>query len=99
MKKYIVMGIIGMAASGIAFGAKNMNNNEQLEDQIHGYQKTEASPSQPAKNDGSLSNNQQKEDQVHGYAKTNPTPSEPATVRVGRTNNEQQEDAIHGYSK
>lgn len=99
MKTTVIAIIVGLTFSGLALAGKNVKNNEQLEDQIHGYQKTPASASQPANNNGMIENNQQKEDLVHGYGKLSPSESEPATVHVGKTNNEQQEDLIHGYKK
>ncbi len=99
MKKIIIATIIGLMASGSVFAAGEYKNQEQREDQLHGYQKPAASPSQPAESGGKYSNQEQREDQLQGYGQTKASKSEPATVRVGRANNEQQEDAIHGYKK
>ncbi len=99
MKKIIVATIIGLTASGVAFAAKEYKNQEQREDQLHGYQQPAPSPSQPPETGGKYSNQDAREDQLQGYGQTKPSESEPATVRVGRSNNEQQEDALYGYKK
>jgi len=99
MKKIIIATIIGLTASGVAFADKDYKNNEQKEDQLHGYQQPVASPSQPAENPGKFSNQEAREDQLQGYGQTQASGSEPATVRVGRANNEQQEDSLYGYKK
>ena len=99
MKKILIATIIGLTASGIAFAEKEYKNQEQREDQLHGYQKPAASPSQPAESAGKFSNQEAREDQLHGYGQTKSSESEPATVRVGKANNEQQEDKLYGYKK
>ena len=99
MKKMIIATIIGLTASGVAFAAKDYKNQEQREDQLHGYQQPAASPSQPAETGARFSNQEAREDQLHGYGQTNASKSEQATVRVGRSNNEQQEDSLYGYKK
>jgi len=91
--------IIGLTSSGISLAEKTMKNVQQQEDIIHGYQKTNASPSQPASTDHEMKNVQQQEDIVHGYNQAAASPSQPATVKVGKSNREQQEDAVHGYTK
>ena len=99
MKKIIIATIIGLMASGSVFAAKEYKNQEQREDQLHGYQQPAASPSQPAETGGKYSNQDAREDQLQGYGQTKASGSEPATVRVGRANNEQQEDTVYGYKK
>ncbi len=102
MKKIIIATIIGLTASGVAFAANQeirYGNQDQREDQLHGYQQPAASPSQPAENASKFSNQDAREDQLQGYGQTKASGSEPATVRVGRANNEQQEDAVYGYKK
>ena len=69
MKKIIIATIIGLMASGSVFAAGEFANNEQREDSIYGYQKSVASPSQPAENQSRFSNNEQREDSTYGYVK------------------------------
>ena len=99
MKKIIIATIIGLTASGVEFAAKEYKNNEQKEDQLHGYQQPAASPSQPAESRAKFSNQEAREDQLHGYGQTKSSESEPASIRVGNANNEQQEDSLYGYKK
>jgi hypothetical protein len=98
MKNTLIAVLVGVSMSSAVLADKMLNNNQQLEDVVHGYGEVVGTPAEKPEPGGKYKNKGQVEDQLHGYGKVEATASEPAVIRVGKTNREQKEDAIHGYS-
>ena len=76
-----------MALSAMMLAEREIKNDQQKEDIIHGFGQTVATLAHPPGSEGKFKNQEMRVGLGHGYGVTKPSESQPAAIRIGRSNN------------